>query len=317
LRRALAGADAALIQDALSDAETHLRAEFAARSTESEASVLEAIAASYGLPADVAAAYLETDYKVQAALAPTPGRANSTRSSKRGLLREFFGVYGDIRSWTSLLLMPLSLVTGVLYFSIVLTGLSLSLGLAILIIGLPFFIAFVGLTRILALVEGRLVEAMTGERMPRRNRPSQRGRWTERLGAMFKDRRTWTTLAYQLLALPLGVASFTVAVTFSTLGIGLMGGGVVALLQEFGLDVLGEALQWGTETLELGPVAAVLRSIGAIGLGILVLTALLHLARVTGRAHGRFAKLMLVAAYADPPISVVNHAIGKVRTRSC
>jgi hypothetical protein len=92
------------------------------------------------------------------------------------------------------------------------------------------------------------------------------------------------------------VASFTVAVTFSTLGIGLMGGGVVALLQALGLDVPGEALQWGTETLELGPVAALLRSIGAIGLGILVLTALLHLARVTGRAHGRFAKLMLVAA---------------------
>ena len=58
--------------------------------------------------------------------------------------------------------MLLSMFTGILYFCVVVTGASLSLGLMILIIGIPFFIGFIGLTRVLALVEGRLVEAMTG-----------------------------------------------------------------------------------------------------------------------------------------------------------
>ena len=41
-------------------------------------------------------------------------------------------------------------------------------GLAVLIIGIPFFLAFIGVTRVLALVECRLVEAVSGVRMPRR-----------------------------------------------------------------------------------------------------------------------------------------------------
>lgn len=71
--------------------------------------------------------------------------------------------------------MLLSLFTGILYFTVAVTGLTLSLGLMILIIGIPFFVGFIGLTRVLSLVEGRLVEAMTGERMPRRVKPAHTG----------------------------------------------------------------------------------------------------------------------------------------------
>lgn len=295
LRRALNGADTALIQDALSDAETHLRAECAARPSETEESILQTIVNSYGLPADVAAAYLDTDQKVQAALAHAPRWVTIDHSSRRRVTREFFGVYGDTRSWTSLMLMLLSLVTGVMYFSIVVTGLAVSVGLSILIIGLPVFLGFVGLTRVLALVEGRLVEAMTGERMPRRDRPPQVGGWLTRIGVMLKDRRTWTTMAYQLLALPLGVVSFTIAVTLAALGIGLIGGSAVEMLQALGVDLPGDALHWGDTTRELSRGGSVLLAVCATVLGIVVLTALLHVARLTGRVHGKIAKLMLVA----------------------
>src|ERR1700742_4610377 len=69
LREALQGADAALIQDALYDAEEYLRAECAAHPQKSEADVLELIASTYGAPDEVAAAYRETDAKVSAAMA--------------------------------------------------------------------------------------------------------------------------------------------------------------------------------------------------------------------------------------------------------
>ena len=64
--------------------------------------------------------------------------------------------------------MLLAIATGILYFTFAMTGLSLSIGLAVLIVGIPFFLLFIGTARVLALAEGRIVESMLGTRMPRR-----------------------------------------------------------------------------------------------------------------------------------------------------
>ena len=65
LHACLEGQDPALIQDAAYDAEEYLRAELAANKDKSEADVLELIASTYGAPDEVAAAYLDTEAKVQ------------------------------------------------------------------------------------------------------------------------------------------------------------------------------------------------------------------------------------------------------------
>src|ERR1700704_1462648 len=219
LRQALEGQDPALIQDALYDAEEYLRAEVAAHPDKSEADVLELIASTYGAPDEVAAAYRDTEAKVKAAL-KTPAPRAAAHSS--GVAR-FFGVYQDPRAYTSLFYMLLTLATGIVYFTFVVTGLSLSAGFAVLIIGVPFFLAFIGIARVLALGEGRLLEAMTGERMPRR--PLHPGASTgilARIGGMLSDARTWTTLAYLLLMLPVGIIYFTIAVVGISLSAGLI-----------------------------------------------------------------------------------------------
>ena len=164
LREALQGADPALIQDALYDAEEYLRAECASHPGKSEADVLELIASTYGAPEEVATAYRDTEANVNAALRPVIPRAAESPNP----LRRFFGVYSDSRAYLSLFYMLLTLVTGIIYFTVVVTGLSLSVGLAVLVIGFPFFLAFIGIARVLALGEGRLLEAISGERMPRR-----------------------------------------------------------------------------------------------------------------------------------------------------
>src|ERR1700729_1004339 len=159
LRAALEGEDPSLIQDALYDAEEYLRAEVAAHPGKSEADVLELIVSTYGAPDEVAPPYRDTEVKVKAALkTPAPASASPHASG----LRRFFGVFMDVRAYTSLFYMLLSLATGILYFTFVVTGLSLSAGFAVLIIGIPFFLAFVGMGRVIALGEGRLLEAMTG-----------------------------------------------------------------------------------------------------------------------------------------------------------
>ncbi|MDE2257738.1 MAG: hypothetical protein KGK05_08260, partial [Xanthomonadaceae bacterium] len=61
LRAALAGADPALIQDALYDAEEHLRGELREHRGMSEADVLATIVGSYGAPEEVAEIYVDKE----------------------------------------------------------------------------------------------------------------------------------------------------------------------------------------------------------------------------------------------------------------
>ncbi len=291
LRLALAGQDAALIQDALYDAEEYLRAEVAAHPGKTEPDVLELIASTYGAPEEVAAAYRDTEAKVKAALRPPAPKANASASP----LTRFFGVYLDARAYSSLFYMLLTLATGVVYFTFVVTGLSLSAGFAILIIGVPFFLAFIGIARVIALGEGRLLEAVTGERMPRRPvHPGPAGSWWARILEMLKDVRTWTTLAYLLLMLPLGIIYFTVAVCGLAIGGAFIGTPLMLLARQLGWahidftmndDVFGGA--WSMAHPLIASVALFLA-------GVIILTVLMHLARALIRGHARLAKSLLV-----------------------
>jgi uncharacterized membrane protein len=291
LRSALGGADPALIQDALYDAEEHLRAEAAGNPGKSEAELLDHIARTYGTPDEVAAAYRDTEAKIKTALQPPVSRG--VQSSN--LMSRFFAVYSDPRAYVSLFFMFLSLVTGIFYFTFALTGLSLSLGLAILIIGLPVFLAFIGIARVISLGEGRLLEAVTGERMPRRPvHPGAPDGLVARITEMLKDPRTWTTLVYMLVMMPLGIIYFTTAVTGLSIGVSFILVPVVGIAQRLGWFWLPE----GTHgTISFSP--AWLDTPGgwvlSVVFGVVVLTTLLHAARVVVGIHARTAKMLLVA----------------------
>ncbi len=168
----------------------------------------------------------------------------------------------------------------------------MSLGLAVLIIGVPFFLAFIGLTRVIALADGRLVEAISGERMPRRPlHPGPKQSFWARIAEMLRDARTWTTIAYFVLSLPLGIAYFTIAVTGLALGLSLTFAPLFEIARRFGwLHVSGGM------TAHISPAwlgSAFLLPV-AIVLGIVIVTSLMHCARFIGRTHARFAKHMLV-----------------------
>ncbi len=286
LQAELADADPALAQDALYDAEEYLRAEVAAHPGKSEADVLELIASTYGAPDEVAAAYRETEAKVTAALrTPKP-------KSEGGLLRRLFAVYSDPRAYASLFFMFLALALGIFHFVFAVVGVSLSLGFAVLIFGVPFFLVFIGLTRVIALADGRLIEAVSGERMPRRPRhPGPQQSFWARIGAMMRDARTWTTLAYFVLSLPLGIAYFTLAVTGLALGLSLTFAPVFEIARRLGWVHIQGGITPDFNPAWLG--SAFLLPV-LIVLGIAITTALMHLARFIGRTHARFAKHMLV-----------------------
>lgn len=298
LHACLEGQDPALIQDAAYDAEEYLRAELAANKDKSEADVLELIASTYGAPDEVAAAYMDTEAKVRAALR-TPSKAPN--KAPPGALARFFGVFADPRAYMSLFFMFLAFATGLIYFIVSVVGVSLSVGLAVLIIGVPFFLMFIALTRVMSLVEGRIVEGLLGERMPRRpQHPGPAKGFWQRVGDMLRDSRTWTTLAYFVLMLPIGIVYFVIALVGTTVGSALTAGAFVGLANALGIATGDFQFGVGLEN-HIQPAWLAHGFSSVIGIvllftaGVLLLTLTLHLARFIGGCHGKFAKLMLVA----------------------
>lgn len=287
LREALRDADPALVQDALYDAEEYLRAELAANQAQgaggrSEAEVIASVAGSYGAPEEVADIYRQTEVTVSRALrAPRP-------PARRTLAGRFFGVAADPHTYGSLFYMLLSMATGIFYFTWVVTGASLSAGLLVLIVGIPLLLLFLLSVRLLSLVEGRIVEVLLGERMPRRPLYTQRDKpWLTRIGELFTDARTWTAAAYLLLMLPLGIAYFTVVVTLLSVALALM---VAPLASLLGLGTAGIHVQGLAVDIAGNWWLALL----SLLVGTLLLFVTLHVARLVGRFHGWLAKHLLV-----------------------
>jgi hypothetical protein len=310
LQAALAAADPALTQDALFDAEEHLQAEIAAGGE--FATVVE----GYGTPDEVAAAYMgvapvreagpviraEAPVEAQPAVdaaatadagpaigaAPEPAAGAGAPPS---VARQIFGVFVDPNVYKALLYMILSLGTGIAYFTIVVTGLSTAGGMLVLIVGLPLLLLVLGIVRAMALFEGRLVELFLGTRMPRRPRAEPPGAgFVQRMSFWLKDGRTWASMGYMILMLPLGIVYFTVAVTGLATGLGLIAaplwgwvGNHTFVYHPFVYD--GVTYQWWFPLWGI-PLAMIA--------GVIVLVAWLHLVRWIGRGHAAFAKAMLV-----------------------
>ena len=283
LKRELSNSDPATIQDALSDAEEYLRNGVdqlvAAQPDVSEADAFEKVVDEFGAPADIAAEYMQIEKRVGLPLAPrktTNGRSMASR---------FFGVFVDPHAYGALLYMLISMATGIFYFTWVVSGLSLAVGLIVLIIGLPFFVLFLLSIRGIALVEGRIVEALLGVRMPRRPlfTKKQDGFW-DRFKALVLDPRPWIAMVYMVLQMPLGILYFTVLVTMIAFGLS----GVLVPVIQWGFDepIIHFGHSYYYMPVWLVPLMVVV--------GVLWLLLTMHLAKLVGRLHGAFAKAMLV-----------------------
>jgi len=280
LKKELAGCDRATIQDALSDAEEYLRNTLETRPDLAEADALLPIIEKYGMPDEVAAAYMDIESRVQVALAP------ARTSARKSLASRFFGVFADPKAWGALLfLLFFSLFSGIIYFTWAVTGISLSLGLMVLIIGLPFIGLFVLSVQGIALIEGRVVEALLGVRMPRRPIfPGKSLGWWGRFKKLISQKHTWLSIAYMILKLPLGIAYFVVFIVLISLALS----GIALPILELGFDIQPLVIN---NVPYYTPVWLMPLTVIA---GILLLILTMHLAKVLGRMQGALAKALLV-----------------------
>ena len=299
LKKELAGSDRATIQDALSDAEEHLRtgldSAFEADPQASPADALAAVVEKYGSPIEVAAAYREIESRTTPAFTrpaykeKEPEEAGEVAVAAppdtRPFYLKFFGIFADIRAWGALLYLIFALGTGIIYFTWAVTGLSLSVGLLVLIIGVLVAGLFLLSVRGVALVEGRVVEALLGVRMPRRPLFSRKDiGWWHKIKNMLTSRHTWTAIVYMVLQMPLGIVYFTVIVTLVSLSLW----GIVLPITQFAFDI-----PVGADYDAYYYLAGWVMPFTVIG-GILLLTATMHLVKAAGKLHAGWAKVMLV-----------------------
>ena len=282
LRQALKGAPAGLVSDALADCEDHLRNEIAQNPNLTETQILASVVETYGTPEEIAEEYRDMETTI------------STPFPKQDMPEErqfgFFNVVSDPRTYGALLYMLLSLATGIFYFTWVVTGLSLTLGFAILIIGIPFALLFIASVRLLSYVEGRIVEALLGIRMPRRppSEPVANDGLLTKIKEAFTDIRTWSSMFYMLLMLPLGITYFVVGVVGLAVSLGVVGGSIYSLITGESHIQIQDA-PYLEHFLHTAPGLVLFAIVGT-----LMFFLVLHVARAIGWVHGKIAEGLLV-----------------------
>lgn len=239
---------------------------------------MEQVVEQYGTPEETASAYMEVERRTVPQLVQENQRNDST-------LARFFGVYADARAWGALLYMLIAFVTGVFYFSWAVTGLATSISFSLFIFGLPFALLFFLSVRGLALLEGRIVEALLGVRMPRRPLFSQENlKWLDRIKELALDKHTWLSILYMFVQFVLGTAYFVLFVLVLSFSLSSI---AIPFLQEMWGQgaIMNNSIRysfptWSYPLLMLG--------------GVLLWTIFMNLARGIGQLHGRMAKSLLV-----------------------
>lgn len=282
LKKELEGADPALIQDALSDAEGHLRTALEEQSARSpglsESEGLIPIIEKYGTPSEIASAYRAIESRI------TPVLAAARPQGSRSFWARIFGVLAEARAWGAFSYMLLALFTGVIFGGWGLLGGVISAFALLFIIGLPIFGLFLLSIRGISLLEGRIVEALLGVRMPRKPLFLKKDLgWADKFKALVMDAYSWRSLLYAVLLFPLGLIYYGVFGLLFVLSLSFITSPVLELVFHIPLDLFGDNVFTPVWFLPVVCIA-----------GFFLLPLTFHLAKFIGKIHGRFAKSMLV-----------------------
>ena len=124
----------------------------------------------------------------------------------------------------------LGLPLGTVYFTWFVSALALGLGLAITLLGIPILTLTLASVRPLLAGERALANHLLDADVPKASlAPSGEGFWG-RFKAYWTDSASWRGMAYLLARFPIGIATFTVAVTAYAVALGLIAAPLLAPL---------------------------------------------------------------------------------------
>ena len=188
-------------------------------------------------------------------------------------------------TWRSALYLGVSLAFGLGWFVALVVGLSLSVSLLIIWVGLPMLALMMIAWRFGAVLERQLVRMAFGVRIDSPYRQRRAGRNPlVMLKDMAADPATWKDLAYLAVLFPITLVEFVVSVTVWAAAGTLLFMPVIVLVDGGAEVSVGPISYWAGNPAEAVPVALV-------GLPFLALA--MYATRVMAIGHAAFARLML------------------------
>jgi len=157
---------------------------------------------------------------------------------------------------------------------------------AFALVGLLLLVLFLMSNYGLSWVHSRMTEKMLGIRMPKKGRKLKaKGNWWQKIKAMFKDPRMYSSLLYMFLMFPLGIIYFCVFISMFAVSVALMLSPFTTLLS----DILNFPIGMPSPP----EARLVLLPISVIG-GFILLTWTLHLSNIMAHFHGKLTKALLL-----------------------
>jgi len=182
----------------------------------------------------------------------------------------------------ALVYLLMNLPIGIASFVFVVTTLSLGAGTLIIWVGLAVLAVAVLAWRGFAQVERARVHAMLGTYIASPYRPDEGRRWLNRV----KDPATWKDMIYCVLLLPIGIAEFTLMVTFWATSLWL----VTLPIYWTWLPESWRPIAWDRPLFEVDSWP---ETLPWAALGVLVLAMAIALTKALGTLHARYARALL------------------------
>jgi signal transduction histidine kinase len=178
-----------------------------------------------------------------------------------------------------------NLVTGVFWFSLLVTMLATSLGLLIIWVGFPLLVLTLLVTKGAATIERAWVRTTLGVEIPSPYRQIPEGSALVRARALMTDPAVWRDMGYLVLGLPLGIIEFTLVMVFVPTALAL----IAAPLYQVFLPTIevdfGNGREWVFDSFT--------KSLPLTALGIVLALLTVPLLRGVARGHGKLALAML------------------------
>jgi signal transduction histidine kinase len=126
------------------------------------------------------------------------------------------------RTWKETLHLLIDLPLGIAWFTVIVTGIALGIGLIpLMFIGVVVLLLTLQFVRVVSAIERARAKALLDADIANPFMPiGEIKGWWPRIKAVLGDAALWKGVAYCVLALPVGIITFTVAVTFWSIALG-------------------------------------------------------------------------------------------------
>jgi hypothetical protein len=210
-----------------------------------------------------------------------------SRESKKGDT-VFFDVIVKPQTWRNVGYLLLAFPLGILYFTFLVTGLSLGFGLFITLLGIPVLVGVLAAAYGMGEFERTTTNALLDRHTPPSHRLAVSGGLWPKVKALVGSSETWKRVAYLFVEFPFGIVGFTLVTSAAAF---------FALITTpffYTRSWWPTAADWPSE---IWLIDTLWESVIVAVIGVVIGLVLLHVINGLARVWGEFASLMLGPTY--------------------